>query len=329
MAEDVNLAAATIRDVAKRAGVSVASVSRAMNGAANVNPQMHERVMAAAAALGYVPHAGARSLSTARQQAIGVVLPDLYGEFFSELMRGLDRETSARGYHLLLSNTHADPALATQVIRAMRGRVDGLIVMAPQLDSAVIAAALPQGLPTVFLNSPDDGDRTGFRIDNVAGAAAMTRHLIDQGRRRIVHLSGDLANLDARERRDGYRAALDGLPEHIIEGDFQEESGVSAARALLAAGVAFDAVFAANDMMALGMMHTLRSAGLAVPRAVAIAGFDDVPLAHYLRLSTVHVDIDEMGAVAAKRLIGALEGQPLVPGIDRIATRLAIRETTQ
>lgn len=307
----------------------MASVSRALNGATNVNADMRERVVAASTALGYVPHAGARSLSTARTHAIGVVLPDLYGEFFSELLRGLDRGVSGRGYHLLLSNTHADPALATQAIRSMRGRVDGLIVMAPQIDTAVLAAALPQELPTVFLNSPDAPERAAFRVDNVGGAQAMTRHLVESGRRRIVHLSGDLANLDARERRDGYRAALGALPEHVIEGDFQEASGETAARALLRAGAAFDAIFAANDMMALGALHVLRAAGVAVPRKVAVAGFDDVPLARYLGLSTVQVDISGMGTTAADRLIDALTGQPLVPGITRVATNIAVRETSQ
>ena len=126
------MSAATIRDVARRAQVSVASVSRALNGLA-VSEATKARVSEAAKQLGYVPHAGARSLSLARTGAIGVVLPDLHGEFFSEIVRGMDREASRRGYLLLLSNLHAKSEQATKALRAMRGRVDGLLVMAPHL----------------------------------------------------------------------------------------------------------------------------------------------------------------------------------------------------
>src|SRR3954454_980618 len=128
------MAEATIRDVARRAQVSVASVSRALNGFENVSDHTRARVADAVRELGYVPHAGARSLSLARTSAIGVVLPDLHGEFFSEIVRGMDREASRRGYLLLLSNLHAGSEQATLALKAMRGRVDGLIVMAPHFS---------------------------------------------------------------------------------------------------------------------------------------------------------------------------------------------------
>src|SRR4051795_4486149 len=138
------MAEATIRDVARRAQVSVASVSRALNGLENVSDQTRARVADAVRELGYVPHAGARSLSLARSNAIGVVLPDLHGEFFSEIVRGMDREASRRGYLLLLSNLHAGGEQARSALRAMRGRVDGLVVMAPHLGSAGLRAGFAQ-----------------------------------------------------------------------------------------------------------------------------------------------------------------------------------------
>ena len=138
------MAEATIRDVARRAQLSVATVSRALNGFENVSEEARERIAAAVKELGYVPHAGARSLSLARNNAIGVVLPDLHGEFFSEIVRGMDREASRRGYLLLLSNLHAGSEQAANALRAMRGRVDGLIVMAPHLGAEELAAALPR-----------------------------------------------------------------------------------------------------------------------------------------------------------------------------------------
>ena len=150
------MAEATIRDVARRAQLSVATVSRALNGFENVSEQARERITAAVAELGYVPHAGARSLSLARNNAIGVVLPDLHGEFFSEIVRGMDREASRRGYLLLLSNLHAGGEQAANALRAMRGRVDGLIVMAPHLGSEELSAALPKGLPSILINTRED-----------------------------------------------------------------------------------------------------------------------------------------------------------------------------
>src|SRR5439155_27159748 len=149
------MAEATIRDVARRAQVSVASVSRALNGFENVSEQTRARVADAVRELGYVPHAGARSLSLARSNAIGVVLPDLHGEFFSEIVRGMDREASRRGYLLLLSNLHAGGAQAANALRAMNGRVDGLVVMAPHLGVEELSAALPKGLPSILINTRD------------------------------------------------------------------------------------------------------------------------------------------------------------------------------
>ncbi|KQT31816.1 LacI family transcriptional regulator [Sphingomonas sp. Leaf412] len=325
------MGSATIRDVARRAEVSVASVSRALNGHENVHPDTRARVREAAAALGYVPHAGARSLSLARTQAIGIVLPDLYGEFFSEIVRGMDRETSARGYHLLLSNMHADAALAALAMRSMRGRVDGLIVMAPQLDDAGLDAALPPGLPTVLINAADGGGRPLLRVDNATGIAAAMRHLAQTGRRAPVHVAGPDANIDGRERRAAYVAAMarhfPDAPVRVVAGDFTEEAGARAV-AELRAGAPFDAVVAANDMMALGALHALRDGGVDVPRDVAVTGFDDVPLARYLSLTTVHVDLIGLGSRAVARLVDRLTGAPADDAVELIATDLVVRASS-
>src|SRR5262245_21685637 len=143
------MAEATIRDVARRAQLSVATVSRVLNGLDNVSDRARERVSESVRELGYVPHAGARSLSLARTNAIGVVLPDLHGEFFSEIVRGMDREASRHGYLLLLSNLHGRKQQAALALQAMRGRVDGLVVMAPQLSEPDLAQALPAALPAL------------------------------------------------------------------------------------------------------------------------------------------------------------------------------------
>jgi LacI family transcriptional regulator len=324
---------ATIRDVARRAEVSVASVSRALNGLNNVRGETRERIVAAAKELGYVPHAGARSLSLARTRAIGVVLPDLHGEFFSECVRGMDREASRRGYLLLLSNMHDDSEQAAVALRAMRGRVDGLLVMAPHIPLESLERALPAALPAVLINAPGEvTSRPSLRLDNRAGAQAMVRHLLANGYRHIVHIAGPEGNVDARERLQGFRDALAELapdmPMRIIAGDFNEETGEAAAHDILKSGEPCDAVFAANDMMAIGCLHTLRQAGKRVPEDIAVAGFDDVPLARYLALTTIEVRIAEIGARAVSRLIDMLEGKGPGAPIELHEPALIARATT-
>jgi len=321
---------ATIRDVAHRAQVSVASVSRVLNGLENVSEQTRNRVADAVQALGYVPHAGARSLSLSRTNAIGVVLPDLHGEFFSEIMRGMDREASARGYLLLLSNMHAGGDQPNGALRAMRGRVDGLLVMAPHLSEDELARSLPGGIPTILINTRGHaGGHPSVHLDNAAGVRAVVEHLAGGGRRRLVHIAGPRDNVDAQERASAcIDAARDaGIDLEIVQGDFEEQSGEAAIAALLKAGRAFDAVFAANDMMALGALHALRAAARGVPEDVAVAGFDDVPLARLLGLTTVRVRIAELGQRTLARLIAMLEGND-DPRDEFHAPELVVRSTT-
>ena len=326
------MAEATIRDVARRAQLSVATVSRALNGFANVSDSAREKIAAAVKELGYVPHAGARSLSLSRTNAIGVVLPALHGEFFSEVVRGMDQVASARGYFLLLSNMHPEsPGGSAGVLRALRGRVDGLLLMAPHVQDHELVEALPAGLPTLLINTR--GQPAGcpwIHLDNAAGARAVAQHLLALGRRRIVHISGPAGNIDAQERAEAFRetiAGAQGVELMMLEGDFYEESGLRAVRRLLHDGVGFDAIFAANDNMAMGALTALREAGVRVPEDVAVAGFDDIPLAKHLGLTTVRVRIAELGERALERLIGILANRD--GGGDELhAPELVVRSST-
>ena len=323
------MADATIRDVARRAQVSVASVSRALNNFANVSENTRTRVADAVRELGYVPHAGARSLSLARTNAIGVVLPDLHGEFFSEIVRGMDKEANSRGYLLLLSNMHAGSAQSASALKALRGRVDGMIVMAPHLSESELAAALPAGTPAILVNTPTEG-HDSIRLDNAAGARAVADHFLERGRKRIVHIAGAEGNIDAEERAEAFRKALagTGVEFEVIQGDFTEESGEAAIQSLLESGTSFDAVFAANDMMASGALQALRDAGINVPTEVAVAGFDDIPLARHIGLTTVRVRIAELGERAIKRLVSVLEGYNDAPLQELHSPELIVRTTT-
>jgi LacI family transcriptional regulator len=321
---------ATIRDVARHAKVSVATVSRALNGLDNVREQTRDRIAAAAKALGYVPHAGARSLSLARTNAIGVVLPDLHGEFFSEIVRGMDREASRRGYLLLLSNMHGRREQAALALRAMHGRVDALIVMAPHLDAEEVAAALPVGLRAMLINTRDpSGGHPSIHLDNQSGVHAVVDHLVALGRKRLVHIAGPAGNVDAHERAEAFRSAAraHGVESVVVHGTFEEQSGEVAMRSLLERGHRFDAVFAANDNMAIGALQALESAGLRVPEDVAVAGFDDIPLARHLGLTTVRVRIAELGERALVRLLAIIENKG-AGGDELHAPELVVRGTT-
>lgn len=317
---------ATIRDVAAAAGVSVATASRVLNGSSSVTEATRTAVQQAMTRLSYVPDSAARSLSLRRTQCIGVLLPDLYGEFFSELIRGIDRAVRARRLHLLLSSSHGDADEARAALQAMRGRVDGLLVMSPHADARVLASALPPSLPTVLMNADAHAGYSTINIDNYGGARAMVRHLAGRGHRRIAHIAGPDGNLDARQRRAGYLAALaelvPGATPQVLHGDFTEESGYRAGRQLGSQSERPDAVFAANDMMAAGCLFALNEAGITVPDEIALAGFDDVPIARFVTppLTTVRVRIAELGELALARLATAIEA-----GVADKVTRRTLR----
>lgn len=204
--------AVTIKDVAREARVSVATVSRALNGHDNVAGPVRQVVLDVAERLRYSPHAAARSLSSRRTQTLGVVLPDLYGEFFSELIRGIDGAARAAGQHLLVSSYHGDPEAQGRALRSMRGRVDGLLVLSPYAEQpGFLTDNLPQALPTVLINAHLPGaDYPVLSIDDHAGAMAMTEHLLAAGHRRIAFIGGPALNFDARERLRGFRDAIAG-----------------------------------------------------------------------------------------------------------------------
>jgi LacI family transcriptional regulator len=306
---------ATIKDVARAAGVSVATVSRVLNASGAVAGETRDRIRRIAEELRFIPNDAARSLSTRRTGMLGVLLPDLHGEFFSEVIRGLDQAAQASGFHLILSSSHTVRDNVEAALRAMRGRVDGLVVLSPYVDVAVLAANLHDSVPAVLVNAPVEPE--GFdalRVDNFGGAREMVMHLGSHGHRRIAMLCGPDGNFDAAERLRGYRAALAEMeiaPEAALElpGDWADEAGYRAAALLLAADPRPTAVFAANDSMAIGLISALRGAGVSVPAEVAVSGFDDIPISRYLTppLSSVRVSISELGARAMELLVRAVE----------------------
>ena len=309
--------AVTIRDVARVAGYSVATVSRVLNGSGPVADETRRRVREAATSLRFSPNVAARSLSTSRTHTLGVLLPDLHGEFFSEVIRGIDQAAQRQGYHVLVSSSHNAPAEISAALGTMRGRVDGVAIMSPVIDGATLAAELPPSLPLVLLNcagGQEDVDSLG--IDNYGGAYAMTRHLVALGRERVAFIRGPRGNGDAEARLRGYREALrdagaESNSEWVFEGDFQKSAGLAAVERLLAVTPRPDALFASNDSMAIAAMSALREAGLRVPEDVAVTGFDDIPVARHLhpQLTTVRQPIQKLGATAFDVLYSMISGE--------------------
>jgi LacI family transcriptional regulator len=308
----MRLPAVTIKQVARAAGVSVATVSRVVNEKGPVRDSTRRRIRRVVEKLRYVPHGAARSLIMRKTHTLGVLLPDLFGEFFSELIRGMDLAARRSGYHLLVSGFHGDRAETRAMLRAIRGRVDGVIALSPDLAAGAFEENLPRGFPVVLLNC--DSGKTGYasiRVDNRGGAFAMTRHLLDLGHRRLAFIGGPAGNHDAAQRLRGFREALARRPGARgveVPGDFREESGYAAAARLLAGKPPATAVFAANDAMAIGLLSAFRELKVRVPEDMALGGFDDIPIARFITppLTTVRVPIAELGVRATARLLHAL-----------------------
>ena len=326
----------TIKDVAREAKVSVATVSRVLNGSGPVSDETKRLIREIAGRMRYVPHSGARSLITSKTQTLGVLLPDLYGEFFSEVIRGMDDTAQKNGFHLLISRAYADRHGIETAIRAMRGRVDGVVAMSPDLDADALLN-LPSTIPVVLLCSVPQGDEIdSLTIQNCRGAREMVAHLIERGHRRIAIIKGSARNYDAAERLRGYRLALKEAgverdPSLEIDGDFTEAAGYNAALKLLELTDRPTAIFAANDSMAIGALSALKESGVAVPDQMAVAGFDDIPLARYMDppLSSVHVPICELGARAVDLLLhGITHKNDHARRRERVSTQLVIRRST-
>jgi len=326
----------TIKDVAREAKMSVATVSRVLNESGPVSEDTRQLIREVAGRMHYVPHSGARSLITSKTETIGVLLPDLYGEFFSEVIRGMDDTAQKNGFHLLISRAYADRHGIETAMRAMRGRVDGVVAMSPDLDEESLRN-LPSTIPVVLLCSvPRGNEIDSLTIQNCRGAKEMVAHLTSLGHRRIAIIKGAARNYDAAERLRGYRLALreagiDREPSLERDGDFTEASGYAAALELLALKHRPTAIFAANDSMAIGALSALRESGVQVPEQMAVAGFDDIPLARYMDppLSSVHVPICELGARAVEILLhGITHKNDHTRRRERVSTELVIRRST-
>jgi LacI family transcriptional regulator len=323
----------TIRDVARRAGVSASTVSRVLNQTAQVAPAKQAAVLRAVQLLGYRPSVIAQELARGRSRAFGVLPQVISSPFYGRVMKGVEQGLRGSGYYPIFAGGE-HPAEESQAIELfLSHRVDALILMGGRLaEDEVIRLA--DRVPLVAIGRSIRGlEHRCVRVENRAGGYKATRHLIDLGHTRIAHLTGLPWHADAIARRQGYEAALADAgipfdPALVVEGDFEEQSGYTGAQSLLASGVHFTAAFTGNDQMACGAGLALLRQGLRVPHDVSIVGFDDQPHAAYAwpALTTVRQPAVEMGMAAARALLEELRGHGFV--LPTFHTDLVLRDST-
>lgn len=306
-----------IHEIARQANVSVATVSRALSGNGSVREQTRQRILQIAEELNYKPSSVARGLSKKRTDTIGVILPELADEFFMDILHGIDEEAYRANCYVMVSSSHSQRNIVETLLEFMAsGRADGVILMAPQMHGEVAQFIRKSNRPIVLLNSHcDAGETVNFNINNYQGAYAMTEHLIGHGYKRIGMIQGPEGNCDADERFRGFKEALEQRSlalqkDWIVRGDFTSKSGYYGFMRLMSCQQKPEAVFAANDMMAVGAYEAARSSSLKIPENVAVVGFDDIYLTRLLspRLTTVHVPIQELGIQAVRYLLKMING---------------------
>jgi len=324
----------TIEMVAQLAGVSASTISRILNGTAVVSEVKQEAVKDAIAKLGYVPNPVARGLAGGRTYSIGVITQTIDSPFYGTSLRGIEEELDPAGYNPLFVSAHWDAATEARCIDVLRSRrVDGIIVLTGRLSDQALKACAKH-LPVVVTGRTLKGPGLfSLDFDNFAGGQMATEHLIDLGHRRIALITGDPEHPDSNERMRGYRAALDkaGIPYDpalVVEGDYNEGSGLRAVEHLMAGGQSFTAIFAANDQMASGAVLGLHRKGVRVPQDVSIVGFDDLPTSPYAvpPLSTIHQSSYEQGRLSAQAMLQLLAGTR--PTATVPLPRLIAREST-
>lgn len=328
---------ARIKDVAREAGVSTATVSHVINRTKYVTDSTRERVLGAIERCNYFPNAHARTLASGRSKMIGLLISDISNPFFPDLVKSIETAASERGYNVILLDTNYDPKRAADYVRRLSElKVAGVALMTSELDEALFRQITGQLISVDFDNPGPAGRRvSNIRIDYPAGIEEAVRHLVSLGHRRIAHIAGASRIPSGVVRRAAF---LDSVARHlpgepapsVFEGDFKLDGGRRAGVEILSAGELPTAVVVANDMMALGAMQEFRAAGLQIPRDISVVGFDDITFASLCDppLTTVCSPRQEIGRRAVEALMTMIE-HPERPGVEiRIPTYLIKRGST-
>jgi LacI family transcriptional regulator len=333
--------ALTLRDVARLAGVSTSTASIALAGSERVAASTREAVLRAAAQLNYIPNSQGRALRSRRAGALALVVPHpshhvFTHPIFMDLLEGITAAANERELTTIVSTGLERDDGTPAYLRIMEARqADGVIVASASAGDENVDRLVASGYPVALIGRrPQRPTLDCIGIDDLGGARQVTEHLVSvHGHRRVAHISGPLEHQSAADKLDGYRAVLgragiafdDGL---LVESDYTQEGGYEACMRLLDVGRP-DAVFAANDQMALGAVEAMRERGVDAPRDIAIAGYDDIDLARFMQpaLTTVRSDLVQVGRLAAERLIDLLDGEQPVPVQRELPTELVIRSS--
>ena len=326
----------TAWDVARAAGVNQSVVSRAFNAGSGVAPETRERLLAIAKQLGYAPNALARGLLTGRTRLVGITTVQINSDIASDLLQKLGRGLLAVNLHPLLLPLREAGSLADEIPRLFTFDVDALILVSASVTPALVEMCTAWGRPVILLNRvAPGGELHSVRTDDAAGGREAARHVIGRGARKPAFVSGPAEATTSAARQHGFMAgfAEAGRPApRVVAGDFTYDSGLAAGRALLTRRSGIDAVFCANDMMALGVMDAARALGLGIPDALQVIGFDDIPAAGFrsYQLTTFHHDLNAVAAETVS-LLDRLDGDGAVPNtVDRaLPATLVVRGSTR
>lgn len=326
----------TVVDVAEIAGVSPSTVSRVLNGSSRVAPETASRVMESVEQLGYRRNRFASALRGAATHSIGVLVPHLEKDFYGRIVTAIERTVRAAGFHMVCTLGHDDHAMERQALETFKERqVDGLVLVTENLTDAEILSH--DASPVVVINRLIPGmQESCVRLDNASGAYRATKHLLDLGHTRVAHIMGPRVRGGVRDRFSGYVRALAEAgvvaPEGLtVEADFSIEAGREATWQLLASEP-FTAIFASDDLQAIGALAALREHGISVPRDVSVIGFDDIPFSAFTDppLSTIHYPVTELGEAAARALLAEMDedGHGEDHGAVVLEGRLMVRAST-
>jgi LacI family transcriptional regulator, galactose operon repressor len=326
----------TIADVARRAGVSISTVSRVVNDSAPVDEPTAVRVREAVAMLGYVPQAAARNLAKRSTNTIGLLLPSIGEDFFSLMMRGIEKEATAAGYDLLIATQASIDSHQGSRFPFGRHNTDGMLIFTGNLEIREITPLYQSGFPIVLLyeSAPKTLHIPTVTVENRDGTRKIIDHLIEvHNRRRIAFIRGPVGNEDSNWREMGYRASLaaHGIPydpEIVVRGEYNTDTSIRAITSLIKNGQNLEAIFGGSDEGAIGAFLALNKLGIRIPEDIAVVGFDDLTLAQYLHpaLTTVHAPTEEVGRVAFRQLHRLLHKEE-VEDLTLLPTELIIRQS--
>lgn len=324
----------TLKDIAKATGFSLSTISYVLNGKKKVKPETYARIMEAVEQLNYRPNQLARSLKLKRSCSIGVIVPDISNEFFPEILKGIDNTAHKHGYNIFLCNTNNDVFLEEESINMLISKdIDGIIFIGTANSQILQRSDIT--VPIVLVDRKIGNTYTSIISDNYRGGYMATAHLIQCGYRNIALLGGVLTIPNFSERLQGYKDALQdhNIPyceDHVILCDCSISGGYHAAQEMAKRNLHADAVFAINDLIALGAMRGFRDLGLRIPEDIALIGFDDIAFAAHVipSLSTISQPKFDMGKIAAEKLLERISDKEKLAEHIVLAPKLVIRETS-